>query len=115
MIRARFRRLAGIALVALLAATLAPSIAHALQTSPLAVAGLGVCGVPGTPQGAAGALDGHCPLCTVAGDPLLPTATAAISRATPCRSAAPSAANPPPARLRAWSPAHARAPPASSI
>ena len=119
MIRARFRRLAGLALVAMLATTLAPSIAHALQSSALAVAGLGICstpgGGPGTPQGAPGALDGHCPLCTLLGDPILPVADTAFARTTPCRRAVASATAPSPTHSRAWSSAPARAPPASSV
>lgn len=120
MIRARFRRLAGLALAALLAATLAPSIAHALQTSALAVAGVGLCGTPGggstTPSGPpADRLGAHCPLCTLVGDPPLPVVDSTFTRTAPClRTQGPADAEPL-AQARAWPSAPARAPPASTV
>lgn len=118
MIRARFRHLARFALAAMLAATLAPSVAHALQTSALAVAGIGVCATPGgggAPQGAAGDPDGHCALCTPTASPVLPSTDSTFARAKPGSGHAASACEQTPVQARAWAPASARAPPFASV
>lgn len=111
--RSRLKASAVVALFAMLALAVLPSLSQALQSSPFA--GVGVCSTPGSLPDADVA-SGHCPLCAQVFDgPFGPPAASLVVVATTQVGAHLTAPHRRAQPRHAWATAPARAPPTSDL
>ena len=116
-IRRHFHRLTWLALLAVLALALAPTVSRALSAAAGFDAQAALCSAGGAaPQGSAGATpDGHCPLCGPGStDMLAPPAADGVTAWRVVQPCTPRASAPAPSARFAWVSAPPRAPPAAA-